>query len=136
MHINANAGLFGASTYEECLFDKMKGQPIHLMGLARDACRQEFPLPPQEVIIDKDKLKWDWCESGSVKQTICISKVPGNIKISRVEAIFFSNACGVMQEKPGIKSEAEKSTFSDKFTMYLPHGTYKCANVWIYGFEK
>jgi len=134
--LNANAGLFGASTFEECLFDKMKGQPVHLMGIARDACRQAFPLPPQEVIIDPDKLKWAWCESGSIKQTICISKVATNVKISRVEAIFFNETCGVKQEKPGIKAEGEKSMFSDKFTMYLPYGTYKCTNVTFYGFEK
>ena len=133
---NVNAGIFGAANYEECVLEKMKGQTVQLLGVARDACRQAFPLPPQEVIIDTDKLKWEWCESGSIKQIICVNKIPKNVNISRIEAIFFSETCGAKQEKPGIKGEAEKSMFSDKYTIYLPYGTYKCANILFYGFEK
>ncbi len=46
----ANAGWFGPSTYEECVFDKMKTSKNNDMTrLAESICRSDFPCPNQLV---------------------------------------------------------------------------------------
>lgn len=52
----AQAGWFGPSNYQECVLDKMKGQPMYLLQTAEDACMKSFPRS-SECYVEKDKCK-------------------------------------------------------------------------------
>ena len=69
------AGVFGASNYEECVLDKMKGQDRSMIYTARAACAKAFP---QEELIDKGLVDGEWCKSNGNEQKYCITKVPKN----------------------------------------------------------
>jgi hypothetical protein len=127
-----HASLFGSRNYEECVLEKMKGQNSNMRSFAVDACLKLFP---REELIDGNKIKAEWCESKATSQTYCVT-IPKNIKITRAEALFFSDDCNAKQSKAGVKSEAEKSMFSDKFIFKTVQGTYKCSQTWFYGHEK
>lgn len=85
----AYAGLFGASNFEECVLEKMKGQQPNLLGTARDACRIAYPLPPKEIQIKSEKVKWEWCEVTKKSHAVCVLSAPNNVKLTRVTGDFF-----------------------------------------------
>ncbi len=126
------ASLFGPRNYEECVLEKMKGQNSNMRSFAVDACLKSFP---KEELIDDSKIKAVWCDSKPTTQTYCVT-IPKNIKITRAEALFFSDDCNAKQSQPGVKSESEKSLFSDKFIFKTVQGSYKCSQTWFYGYEK
>lgn len=132
----AFAGIFGPSNFEECVLDKMKGQSPNMISLARAACKKAFPDRPVETIIDHDRIKYEWCGSGSGSQAVCIEKKPGNLKITKVEGIFFEDACDKTQTKAGIVATAEEPLFGTTYKFDIPPGNKKCAVFTFYGFEK
>jgi hypothetical protein len=134
MPMFANAGLFGPSNFEECVLDRMKGQDKSMMWVARDACTKAFPDKPTERYLDHTKIKDEWCESTRTKQVICIKDKPKNFKITKIEADFYTDACGNIQNKTPVTVTAEKSFFSDKFEFETPSGYYQCYTKVFYGF--
>lgn len=45
--LNASAGLFGASTFEECMSDGKVGRTNAELNLLKAKCRKEFPVLPK-----------------------------------------------------------------------------------------
>ena len=130
----AFAGIFGPSNFEECVLDKMKGQAPNLMYMARAACLKAFPPEPTEVVIDNERIKYTWCDW----QSVCLEKIPPNVKITKVEGVFFEDQCDVKeQSKPAVKAMAEKPWYGATYKFAdLPYGTRKCAYFTFYGLEK
>jgi hypothetical protein len=85
----AYAGLFGTSNFEECVLEKMKGQQPNLLGTARDACRIAYPLPPKEIQIKSEKIKWEWCDVTKKSHAVCVLSVPKNVSLTKVIGDFF-----------------------------------------------
>ena len=134
--VNVSAGIFGASNYEECVLDKMKGQVSQLMFTAQNACRQAFPLPPQEIRLDSEKIKYSWCKTEAKEITYCLEQVPKNIKVTKIEAILFKQKCEDIQTDAGLLVEGEKTLFKDEFKFKTNGKKYLCARAYFYGFEK
>lgn len=134
--VDASAGIFGASNYEECVLEKMKGQVPQLMYMAQNACRQAFPLPPQEMRLDSEKIKYSWCKTEAKEITYCLEQVPKNTKVTRIEAIFFKQKCEDIQASAGILVEGEKALFKDEFKFKTNGTKYLCAQTYFYGYEK
>ena len=70
----ANAGLFGASTYEECMSDGKVGRTNAELRLLTDKCRKEFPALPKLYALKNARIS---CVSAD-RQTTYIYKVNGN----------------------------------------------------------
>jgi hypothetical protein len=130
------AGLFGPSNFEECVLEKMKGQAPSLMYMARAACKKAFPGKPVETVIENDRIKYEWCKSEYESEAVCIEKKPENVEITKVEALFFEDACDAKQAKSGITVTAEKPWFGSTYKFALPFGNRKCAYFRFYGIEK
>lgn len=106
---SAFAGIFGPSNFEECVLEKMKGQAPNLLYMARAACLKAFPPEPLEVVISHDRIKYTWCKSEYDSVAVCIEKVPTNVKITKVEGVFFEDSCDAKeQSKPGVSATSEK----------------------------
>ena len=134
---SAYAGLFGAASYEECVLDKMKGQAAGMIGMAKDACRKEFPIEPETVLLDKNLVKYTWCEQSQTKQTVCISEQESNVKITRVEALLFTDKCELKQRKSGIEVVGKKSILRNEYYFETPPDNYGgCAVFTFYGHKK
>lgn len=127
------AGVFGASNYEECVLDKMKGQDRSMIYTARAACAKAFP---QEELIDKGLVDGEWCKSNGDEQKYCITKVPKNYTLTSATALFFTEDCDAKQAKPGVEAEAKKDFFGNSFTFKTPYASYKCARFSIFGLPK
>lgn len=133
----AFAGIFGPSNFEECVLDKMKGQAPNLMSTARAACIKSFPPEPSEVVIDPDRIKYTWCKSESKSVAVCIDKVPPNVKLTRVEGIFFEGNCDAKEQiKPGVTATSEKPWYGSTYKFELPPAPRGCAYFTFYGTEK
>ena len=68
--INVSAGIFGASNYEECVLDKMKGQTNSMRGIANDACEIAFPI--EKILLNG---MWDIYESNYANITYEFSQL-------------------------------------------------------------
>jgi hypothetical protein len=60
----ANADWFGPDNYEECVLEKMKGQPKEMMWTAQTACEKKFSFE-KELYDYSDDLEINWVTSGS-----------------------------------------------------------------------
>lgn len=128
------AGLFGPSNFEECVLEKMKGQDRALYPTAKSACLKIFP---PEVVIDRDRLKFTWCKSENESESVCLEQKPTNVTITKVEAVFFEDACDTrQQDKPGVTASSNKPWFGSTYKFDLPVGNRKCAYFIFYGIEK
>lgn len=67
---SANSGLFGPDNYDECLLDKMKGQPNNMRNTVYKVCERKFPY--EKVIwssegtynyIELDEVRVSWISS-------------------------------------------------------------------------
>lgn len=130
----AFAGLFGPGNFEECVLDKMKGQAQGLMGMASAACLISFP---REVVIDHSRLKYTWCKS-KYNEAACIDQIPTNVTITRVEGLFFEDACDANpQSKAGVTAIAEKPWYGTTYKFELSAVAKRgCAYFTFYGIER
>lgn len=48
-----NAGIFGPSSYEECVLKEMKGRPDNQVRFVHDFCRKKFPAFPDYLDTSK-----------------------------------------------------------------------------------
>ena len=134
---NSFAGVFGPSNYEECVLDKMKGQTPNMMSLAKAACLKAFPDEPTENVIPQDLIKYTWCKSEYNSVAVCIEQAPPKAKITKVEGVFFEDACdAALQPKPGVKATAEKPWYGTTYKFELPPAKRGCAYFTFYGVEK
>lgn len=127
------AGVFGASNYEECVLDKMKGQDRSMIYTARAACAKAFP---QEELIKKELFDGEWCKSNGDEQKYCITKAPKNYAMTSATAIFYTEECEATQTKPVFEAEAKKDFFGNSFTFKTPYANYKCARFSVFGLPK
>jgi hypothetical protein len=128
------AGILGPSNYEECVLDKMKGQSPNLLSTARSACLKNFP---QEGVIATDRIKYTWCKSENTSASVCIEQIPFNVKITKIEGVFFEDKCDAKQlSKPGVKASATKPWYGTTYKFELPDGKRECAIFTFYGIEK
>lgn len=133
----AHGGILGPSNYEECVLEKMKGQQQYMLSTAREACQKAFPDKSTEGELDNELIKYDWCNSSSTLQTICIRDQPKNYKITRVDAIFFTEDCATKQNKSGVAASGEKKWLSSNFEFKTPPAKkYSCVVPTFYGFDK
>lgn len=133
----AFAGIFGPSNFEECVLDKMKGQAPGLMYMAKAACLKAFPPEPTEVVIANDRIKYTWCKSEYDSVAVCIDQTPTNVKITKVEGLFFEDKCDAKQQsKPGVTATAEKPWYGTTYKFELPAAKRGCAYFTFYGIEK
>lgn len=130
------AGFLGPSNFEECVLEKMKGQSPSLIHIAKAACTKAFPKKPVETVINNDRIKYEWCRSDYESEAVCIRKRPDNLEITKIEALFFEDACDAKQTKSGITVTAEKPWFGSTYKFSLPLGTRRCAYFTFYGIEK
>lgn len=133
---SVRAGLLGPSNYEECVLDKMKGQDKSLLSTARTACRNAFPAEPTESVIANDRIKYTWCKSEYDAVAACIDKAPPNIKITKIEGLFFEEGCDKEQSKPGVTGIAKKPWYGSTYKFDLPPAPRGCAIFTFYGIEE
>ncbi|MER2512284.1 MAG: hypothetical protein ABTQ25_07695 [Nitrosomonas ureae] len=130
----AFAGLLGPNNFEECVLEKMKGQAPGLMGMARAACLIAFP---PEMIIDSTRIKYTWCKSEYQSVAVCIEQMPTNVTITRVEGLFFEDACDAKhQSKAGVTAIAENPWYGTTYKFDLPAAKRGCAYFTFYGIER
>lgn len=133
----AVAGIFGPRNFEECVLDNMKGQAPSLIYIARAACLIAFPPKPTEGVVANDRIKYTWCKSEYNSVAVCIDETPTNVKITKVEGLFFEETCDARQQsKPGVTATAEKPWYGTTYKFELPAATRGCAIFTFYGIEK
>lgn len=87
----ASADWFGPDNYEECVLDKMKGQPKEMMWTAQTACEKKFPFE-KELYGYSDDLEINWVTSGSTIYLV-IEENYGEYTVTRYEAKFSTKQC-------------------------------------------
>ena len=133
--INVSAGIFGASNYEECVLEKMKGQVQALLPTARNACYMAFPPEPTEQTINIENGQWEWKQNNPKEIVVEVKKVPKKTKLLRADAVFMVSSCGEKQSDSGFAASAEKSLIGDKFEFKVNNKIYKCAQVTFTGIQ-
>lgn len=128
VHSTSFAGIFGPSSFEECVLEKMKGQQQSMLRWAQDACLKKFPPEPVENFISIDNGDWTWSQQGGTI-TVSVIRRPKGTKLVRAEAIFYEK-CEGQQTYPGVQATAEKSMFSDTFEFAVnKNRNFGCARV-------
>lgn len=97
------AGLFGPSNFEECMVEKMRGQPSNMYGDVYQLCKKRFPIkePKKSRVHPKtDELQYTWHQSALTTSIFEPSKAYIAIKITR--------------NKTGYKLTDFVGTFSEK----------------------
>jgi hypothetical protein len=87
----ANADWFGPDNYEECVLEKMKGQPKEMMWTAQTACEKKFSFE-KELYDYSDDLEINWVTSGS-NIYLVIEENTGEYTVTRYEAKFSTKKC-------------------------------------------
>ena len=134
--IAAWAQWFGPKNLEECVLEKMKGQPSNMVGIARAACLKQFP---QEVLLTDDDAKSTWCETNRDSIEACVTLKSG-YKITKAIAVFSRASC----ESRETDSTSTDATVEAKLPLYgstykFPvenANLYKCARFMFYGYKK
>lgn len=134
--INAIAGIFGASNYEECVLEKMKGQDRWMLGTARDACFKKFPPEPTEQVIYIENENFSWEQTTPRTILVTVSKAPKDTKLLKADAIFMTADCGDKQKSSGFSATAEKALIGDKFEFKVERNNYKCARITFIGLAR
>jgi len=132
----ARAQWFGPKNLEECVLEKMKGQPPNMVGIARAACLKQFP---QEILLADDDAKSTWCETNPSSIEACVTLKSG-YKITKAIAVFSRSSC----ESPEVNSTSTDATVEAKMPLYgstykFPvenANLYKCARFMFYGYKK
>jgi hypothetical protein len=132
----ARSQWFGPKNLEECVLEKMKGQPPNMVGIARAACLKQFPL---EVLLAEDDAKSTWCETNSDSIEACVTLKDG-YKITKAVAAFSRSTC----ESGDINSTSADATVEAKLpligsTYKFPLANasmYRCARFMFYGYKK
>lgn len=134
--IAAQAQWFGPKNLEECVLEKMKGQPPNMVGIARAACLKQFP---QEILLADDEAKSTWCETSPDSIEACVTLKSG-YKITKAIAVFSRSSCGAAEAN----STSTDATVEAKLPLY--GSTYKfpvenanlyhCARFMFFGYKK
>lgn len=115
--------------------DERAGPKSYVHG--KGCLRQGLPPEPVEVVISHDRIEYSWCKSEYNSVAVCIEKVPANVKITKVEGVFFEDSCDAKeQRKPGVSATAEKSWYGTTYEFELPAAKRRCTHFTFYGIEK
>ncbi len=129
----AGAGLFGYSSYEDCVLDRMKGQHLSMRRIAEEACRKEFP--EEARLRYQADFTFAICDVSRNEISACVVPIwKGKITRARLEA--WEGECGV-PEKPGegfISVETKPPMFGNTYKFDVPNAAkYKCFGVTLFG---
>lgn len=127
---------FGPKNLEECVLEKMKGQPPNMVGIARAACLKQFP---EEVLLADEVVKSTWCETNTDSIEACVTLKSG-YKITKAVAVFSQSNC----DSPDVNSTLTDSTVEAKLPLYgstykfplASANLYKCGRFMFYGHKK
>ena len=132
----AQAQWFGPKNLEECVLDKMKGQPPNMVGIARAACLKLFP---QEALLSEDEAKSTWCETNPDSIEACVTLKDG-YKITKAIAVFSQSKCegaDLNFFSANVNAEAKLPMFGSTYKFPLANAnSYKCARFMFYGHKR
>ena len=139
---NTYAGIFGSSNYEECVVDKMKGQPANMVGLVANACRKQFPA--EEMLVEgqnfkKGQLVDKWSVTAADTISVTVDRNDTAYKLTRVDGRFWKLVCDkqVGNPEPDIEVSAEAPLFGSTFKFQIDNAVqYKCGSISIFGKKK
>lgn len=137
------AAWFGPSNHEDCVLEKMKGQPPAMLPTARAACARQFP--PEEALIEgvnyrKGQLELEW-ETSSDEVVVKIQKNDTTYQLTRLEAVLWKEPCERLAPAwaapPDIELDGEAPRFGSTFKLRQRDAhSYKCGRFKIYGKKK
>lgn len=148
MSLNVRAGWFGPDNYEDCVLEKMKGQPRNMMSLAQEACEKKFPyekaLVPYNGLFSWEgnpgnykgsDLELSWCDTSSSSISICVSKNETDYRITKAIIAFSIKCEGAKPEDFREKVTFTFSRWRDKSTADVKDAArFKCMRqIEIYG---
>ena len=130
----AQAQLFGPKNREECILDKMKGQPPNMVGIASAACLKLFP---QEALLSEDEVKSTWCETNPDSIEACVTLKDG-YKITKAIAVFSGSKCeGADPNLFSADVEAKLPMFGSTYKFPVANAnSFKCARFMFYGHKR
>jgi hypothetical protein len=132
--LRANAQYWGIKTFEECLLEKMKGQPPNMISIARVACLKQFP---QERLLSEEEAQSTWCETTNESISACVKQKSG-IKITKAMATFSRAPCeSADPNNPYMGNQtaiAKLPFFGSTYKFEIENASqYKCARFTFYG---
>lgn len=140
--VDAYGGIFGSSNYEECVVDKMKGQPANMVSLVAQACRKQFP--PEEMLVEgqnyrKGQFVAKWSATSKDTISAAISQNDTKYALTKAEGSFWKLGCDqhLGNPEPDIEVSAEAPLFGSTFDFKIINAVeYHCGMVLYYGRKK
>ena len=134
----SHAQFFGPKNFEDCVLEKMKGQPPNMVQIARAACLREFP---PERLLSSEEADATWCATTDESISACVKLKPG-AKVSKAMANFSRAPCESANLTDNMFSgdqfaDAKVPLFGSTFKFETKNaGQYKCARFMFYGYVK
>ncbi|MBU0769350.1 MAG: hypothetical protein KJ687_09695 [Proteobacteria bacterium] len=137
---SVQAGWFGPSNFDDCVLEKMKGQTPNMIGVARSACRSQFPeeiLLKEGIHYKKGQLKSSWYDTSQDTITIRIDENKTDYKVTRVVIKPMKEPCDSPNLRVDDEVEAKSPMFGSKYVADVPDASViKCAIIEIWGKKK
>lgn len=136
----AQAGWFGPSNFDDCVLEKMRGQAPNMIGVARSACRAQFPeeiLLQEGIHYKKGQIKNSWYNTSKDTITISIDENKTDYKVTRVVIKPMKEPCDSPNLRVDDEVEAKSPMFGSKYVADVPDASViKCAVIEIWGKKK
>lgn len=120
----------GPDNYEECVLEKMKGQPKNMKGIAMVACEKKFPYEKEIFINEEVNINWLSADEGEFKMRVDENFSKYNITRSMHE--FSKKTCENIQKSDFTLTKIfvfPKSTSSSRPVSIKNSSEYKCSRL-------
>lgn len=137
---SVQAAWLGPDNFDECVLEKMKGQQPNMIGVARSACRVQFPeeiLLTEGIHYRKGQIRYSWCDTSQNNITICIDENSTNYKVTKLVIKLTKEPCDSTNVQIDNEIEAKPPMFGSKYVVGVPDArAFKCLFIDIWGKKK